>query len=154
MRIWLTCLAMIGAALLPLQARAQQADPAPPAKAADADFAQISEAEHDLFSVPAKRSNCPDSTDGEIVVCAKDHTARYRVPSSIDDNPRSHEALRDGARHAPNVSSNQCDHVEEVHCKYKGYAPPPIYYIDLSKIPLPPPGSDAEKIANGEMRAP
>ena len=39
-------------------------------------------------------------------------------------------------------------------CFTVGKVPPPIYYIDLSKIPLPPPGSDAEKIAKGEMRAP
>jgi len=28
------------------------------------------------------------------------------------------------------------------------------YYIDVSTRPQPPPGSDADKIARGEMRAP
>jgi len=152
MRIVLASLAMIGAALLPFQARAQQADPAQPAKAADADFAQISEAEHDLYSVPPKRSNCPDSPDGEIVVCAKDHTARYRVA------PSNQNSTNTGALVAPHFDplyGVNCERAVGVCSRQKfGYAPPPIYYIDLSKIPLPPPGSDAEKIANGEMRAP
>jgi hypothetical protein len=32
-------------------------------------------------------------------------------------------------------------------CIRGGYAPPPVYYIDVTKLPEPPPGSDAEKIA-------
>ena len=150
MRRWLITW-VIAAMALPPGAQAQTPAPAQPP---DSDFAALSDAEHALISVPEHRQTCPDSPDGVIVVCAKDHTARYRVPSSIDDNPRSHAARSDGALHAPNVSLNRCDHVEEVHCQYKGYAPPPIYYIDLAKIPLPPPGSDADKIAKGEMRAP
>ena len=142
----------MGAMILPAALWAQQPDPAPTTQA-DADFARASEAEHAMITVPPKRQDCPDSPDGVIVVCAKDHTARYRVPSSIDDSPSSRAALRDGATHSPNLRTDPCGQ-EGASCIRVGSAPPPIYYIDLSKIPLPPPGSDAEKIAKGEMRAP
>jgi hypothetical protein len=35
-----------------------------------------------------------------------------------------------------------------------GWAPPPVYYFDMTKLPLPPEGSDADLIAKGEMAAP
>ena len=35
-----------------------------------------------------------------------------------------------------------------------GGAPPPVYYVDLDSLPAPPEGSDADKIAKGEMAAP
>ena len=149
MRRWLITWVIAAVALSP---GAQAQTPAP-TQAPDSDFAALSDAEHALISVPEHRQTCPDSADGVIVVCAKDHTARYRVPSSIEDAPGSRAALRDGATHTPNLRTDPCGQ-EGAHCRRVGSAPPPIYYIDLAKIPLPPPGSDADKIAQGEMRAP
>jgi len=118
----------------------------------EADIARISENAQALTLVPEARAGCPPAADGTIVVCAKDHSARYRVP------PGDEASTDTGALAAPvfkPIYGVDCNRSLGFCARMKaGYAPPPIYYIDLGKIPLPPPGSDAEKIAKGEMRAP
>jgi len=39
-------------------------------------------------------------------------------------------------------------------CLGFGSVPPPMYYFDITALPDPPPDSDADKIARGEIRAP
>jgi hypothetical protein len=112
---------------------------------------------HDVYSVPpaAPTGSCGDGGDGAITVCGHDDGADQRIPSTADsdpDSPEARHALADGMPRTPWVSDLPDCRVEQ--CMRFGRAPPPIYIIDLSKIPLPPPGSDAEKIAKGEMRAP
>ncbi len=143
-------MAMVAALELAHGAHAQSA---PPANAqADADVEALIQNERSLTALPKPRVICPLSDTGEIVVCGKHHTDtdRYRLPSSSDDNPNSPEALRTGALHPPDVSSHPPDGVKIG----LGHVPPPIYYIDTTKLPDPPPGSDADKIAKGEMAAP
>jgi len=86
---------------------------------------------------------------GDIVVCAPKQD-EFRMPSTADSDPNSKEALDDGQLRAPDVAGNGI---------FKGKATMGFgsvtqpYIIDLSSIPKAPEGSDADKIAKGEMRA-
>jgi hypothetical protein len=87
---------------------------------------------------------------GEIVVCAPDEE-QFRVPPTSETDPESEQALDDGRLHTPDVAGNGI---------FKGKATASFgsvtvpYIIDLSQIPEAPKGSDADKIAKGELRAP
>ncbi|SFF74270.1 hypothetical protein SAMN05518801_101146 [Novosphingobium sp. CF614] len=101
------------------------------------------------------RSRCFKTIrQGEIVVCAPDED-EFRVKSTGDEDPYSAQALNDGRPHAPDVSGlPDCRPGSRKGCIGIGSVPPPVYLIDLSSIPLAPAGSDADKIAKGEIRAP
>ncbi len=81
--------------------------------------------------------------NGEILVCGKDDGSDVRVP---DDEARTD----DGLPRAPQLDRGSCK--GKPGCITGGWAPPPIYYVDVKAIPLPPKGSDAEKVAKGELR--
>jgi len=92
---------------------------------------------------------------GEIVVCAPDEN-QFRVPSTSESDPGSDQALNDGRLHPPDVGGRGIFRGKPTMgggCLL-GSCPPQFYIIDLSTIPLAPAGSDADKIAKGEMRAP
>lgn len=113
---------------------------------------EMMEEERHLVHLSQHRDDCPaeDPLNKAIVVCAPDTSQRYRVPPASDD-AKSRAGTRGGSLSPPDVYGGaSCDR----GCIRGGYAPPPVYYIDLSKIPEAPPGSDADKIAKGEMRAP
>ena len=93
---------------------------------------------------------------GEIVVCAPDEDA-FRVPSTADADPGSARALNDGRLHAPDVSGGGIFRGKATAsgmCLVPPCPPEAAYIIDLSTIPEAPAGSDADKIAKGELRAP
>jgi len=87
--------------------------------------------------------------DNDIVVCGREDSARWRVKSSRETDPTSRESLRDGVPRAPQLDRGSCK--GQAGCMIGGWAPPPIYYIDLKAIPEAPAGSDADKVAKGEM---
>jgi hypothetical protein len=97
------------------------------------------------------RNRCANPTrQGEIVVCAPNKD-QYRVPSTGESDPLSDQALNDGRLTPPDVAGKGI---------FKGKATfgfgsvEQPYIIDLSTIPVAPAGSDADKIAKGEIRAP
>jgi hypothetical protein len=98
---------------------------------------------------PPKAAPCPEYSGGEIVVCAEreDPTKQY-VPSNTDSGDPE-----DGVPHAPNVSTLP-DCATASFCSRVGKTPRHPVIIDLAAIPEPPAGSDADKIAKGEMAAP
>ncbi len=92
---------------------------------------------------------------GEITVCAP-RPDEYRIPSTGDDDPTGAGA-RDGQLRAPDVSGNGIFKGKPTMsgmCLIPPCPPEQPYIIDLSTIPIAPAGSDADKIAKGEMRAP
>ncbi|WP_243692584.1 MULTISPECIES: hypothetical protein [unclassified Novosphingobium] len=102
----------------------------------------------------ARKRCLREGRPGEIVVCAPDEE-KYRIPSTSQEDPESPQALNDGRLHPPDVAGNGI---------FRGKAtmggmclvppcPKTPYLIDLSSIPEAPAGSDADKIAKGEMRA-
>lgn len=109
------------------------------------------------FGTPAPRRRCEsDSSDDDaIVVCAPDRGEDQRVPSTAETDPNSLAArlyLDNGVPRAPQLDRGSCK--GQAGCIVGGWAPPPVYYIDLRAIPEAPEGSDADKIAKGEMPAP
>jgi len=100
-------------------------------------------------AAPAKPAPCPEYSGGEIVVCAEhENPKKQYVPSNTDSGD-----TYDGVPHAPNLSTLP-DCATATFCSRMGGKPRQLYIIDLKAIPEPPPGSDADKIAKGEMAAP
>ncbi len=118
----------------------------------DEHIAEIIALEKGITNPP--RDNCAPLADNEIVVCAhKEDPTRYRVPSTRDEDRNSGTALNTGELHAPNVyGAPPC--LAFCVTSHSATTRLPIYYIDLNKIPEPPEGSDGDKIAKGEIRAP
>ncbi len=129
--------------------------------ATDARVGDMITQERDTYGPPPppstdeKTQGCGDDKISEIVVCGHERVRNQRIPSTADSDPNSAAArhgLNSGGARTPWVSGLPDCTVEK--CHRFGKKPAPIYLIDLSKIPEAPPGSDADKIAKGEMRAP
>jgi hypothetical protein len=101
--------------------------------------------------VPRKVETCDEASGNEIVVCARteDPKTQY-VPSDAD----SGVADDGGVPRAPDVSGLPSCAGATVCAQHLGRQPRQLYIIDLKAIPEPPPGSDADRIARGDMPAP
>lgn len=125
----------------------------PPANPeADARVTTMVEKARDTYGPPRPKP-CyaqPRAAD-EIVVCAQDRS-KFRATPSSEIDPLGKEATNDGVPRAP--SFNRLPSCADPRATCFGYAPPPIYIIDLKAIPEAPEGSDADKIARGEMAPP
>lgn len=120
----------------------------------DRKVAERLEQARQIYGVPDPRLRCRPGPDGEIVVCA-DRGEDLKVPSSAESDPSSRAARRalDGnIPTAPQLDRGSCK--GKPGCVTGGWVPPPVYYIDMKAIPEAPEGSDADKIAKGEMPAP
>lgn len=90
--------------------------------------------------------------DGTIIVCGgKEASEAERLP--LRDQSDAARSIDDGVPRAPNVSGLPPCKGNGV-CKGFGSVPPPMYYFDITALPPPPAGSDADRIAKGEIRAP
>ena len=88
---------------------------------------------------------------GEIVVCI-DRGEDLRVPSTAESDPSSlaaRRALNNGIPRAPQLDRGSCK--GQPGCVVGGWAPPPIYVIDPAALLQAPEGSDADRIAKGEL---
>lgn len=111
--------------------------------------------EQALLEDPTKRCKREAENSREIVVCADpDKNNRDRLP--LRNETDTARATDNGIPRAPDVFGiKDLGGVTIKGClSLVQKCPPPIYYIDLSKIPEAPPGSDADKIARGEIPAP
>lgn len=135
-------LSVIAAPLL-----AQSADPE-----ADPQVAERLAAAKTKLSVETVQDRCRSARkSGEIVVCV-DRGKDLRVPSTAESDPSSlaaRRALNNGIPRAPQLDRGSCK--GQPGCVVGGWAPPPIYVINPSALPQAPEGSDADKIAKGEM---
>lgn len=92
------------------------------------------------------------AADGSIVVC-RDAQSREKERLPLRDQTDTAQSTNDGLPRAPNVSGlPECSGKHT--CLGFGSVPPPMYYFDITALPPPPPGSDADRIAKGEIRAP
>ncbi|WP_225207445.1 hypothetical protein [Novosphingobium huizhouense] len=98
---------------------------------------------------PTRRESCAAGAGDAIVVCgANPENARQKLDSVA---PLGAGRTADGAPRAPDVSGlADCSK----GCIGFGRVPPPMYYFDIAALPAPPAGSDADRIARGEIRAP
>ena len=126
---------------------AQSVDPGP-----DPQVAERLAAARAKLGVETVQDRCRSARkSGEIVVCV-DRGEDLRVPSTADSDPSSlaaRRALNNGVPRAPQLDRGSCK--GQPGCMIGGWAPPQIYVIDLAAIPEAPEGSDADKIAKGEM---
>jgi hypothetical protein len=122
------------------------------ADAADAKVDAAIAATKQTYGPPPPQKRCGAAAKGEIVVCGIDRGEDQRIPSTATSDPTSREALYDGLPRAPQLDRGSCK--GEGGCMSFGYAPPPIYYIDIKALPEAPAGSDAELIAKGEKAEP
>jgi hypothetical protein len=110
----------------------------------------------DLYGAPPPRRRCDSGGDDTaIVVCAPDRGEDQRVPSTAESDPSSlaaRHALNNGVPRAPQLDRGSCR--GRPGCAVGGWAPPPVYVIDLKAIPEAPAGSEADLIARGEKPAP
>lgn len=106
-----------------------------------------------LLEDPNKRCKREAEASREIVVCADpDKNTRDRLP--LRNETDTAKSTRTGVPRAPDLDDMDCRTHPRGMCLSVGKVPPPIYYIDLSKIPEAPPGSDADRISKGEIPAP
>ena len=93
---------------------------------------------------------CPEAPGDEIVVCGPGvDPDRYRVPSPTDQGRTD-----DGVPRAPDLEPKYPGVAVAKGC-FIGPCPIPLpVMIDLKAIPEAPEGSDADRIAKGEMAAP
>lgn len=120
----------------------------------DERVAEILDSARAAYGVRDPRDRCRRSAEGEIVVCV-DRGEDLRVPSTAESDPDSREArhIRDGeVLRTPQLDRGSCR--GQPGCVRVGWAPPPIYEADVSQLPQAPEGSDADRIAKGELPAP
>lgn len=135
------------------------ASPQSESAATDKRVTERLETAHAVYGVPDPRlkGRCQPASGDEIVVCA-DHGADQRIPSTAETDPDSRAARRalDGnIPRAPDVSSIKCQKGADGVCRGNvGGVPTPAYFVDVTKLPPAPPGSDADLIARGELAAP
>ena len=109
-----------------------------------------------MYGPPPPSTNCSKARDelnsDEIVVCAKnkEDDAQFRVKGSNELDPNSKDALNDGVPRAPDVAGDGIFKGKGISL---GGTPDPAYIIDFKLLPDTPDGSDADKIAKGEMKA-
>lgn len=136
---------VLGLVAVPLLA--QTADPE-----IDPQVAERLAAARSRLSVETVQDRCRSARkSGEIVVCV-DRGEDLRVPSTAESDPSSlaaRRALNNGVPRAPQLDRGSCK--GKPGCVIGGWAPPPIYVIDPAALPEAPEGSDADKIAKGEM---
>ncbi|MFN3468393.1 MAG: hypothetical protein ACK4G2_12730 [Novosphingobium sp.] len=146
-------LALVFAAT-PLLARQGQAGGSAPVQgpvaSAGAPASDAEVARNLLSTSQTQRCRPMQRADGTIVVCGgKEASERERIP--LRDETDGAKSTDTGVPRAPNVSGlRDCSR----GCIGLGGVPPPIYYFDIKALPAPPPGSDADRIAKGEIPAP
>ena len=105
--------------------------------------------------VASVQGRCARPREGEEIVVCVDRGEDLRVPSTAESDPNSLAARRarnNGVPLAPQLDRGSCK--GQPGCVIGGWAPPPLYPIALKAIPEPAEGSDADKIARGEMPEP
>lgn len=103
---------------------------------------------------PEVSVDCSEADPGVIVVCAAlEEQSQFRIPSSSDEGDDSQlgwdgsppDVAGPGIFTGPATVGGICG------IGLNPCPPPPIYYFDITALPEPPPGSDADKIAKGEV---
>lgn len=108
---------------------------------------QFIETAREIYSVQEPEAEaCSAPVGNEIVVCRQvDRVPDQRLPSPTDRARAAREMPPDPIPEAPYVLGlPECG--VEVVCHSMGRAPPPVYIIDLSKIPEPLSPEEAARV--------
>jgi hypothetical protein len=112
---------------------------------------QMIETAREAYSVDEPAPDpCPQSSSAEIVVCRQlDRVPDQRLPSPTERANAAGEAPPDPVPRAPDVFGiPPCSSYQM--CTRVGRTPPPIYIIDLSKIPEPLTPEEAAHVFRAE----
>jgi hypothetical protein len=118
----------------------------------DPDIAARLAAARSRTGVASIQSRCDRPREGDEIVVCVDRGEDLRVPTTAESDPSSLAARRarnNGVPLAPQLDRGSCK--GKPGCMVGGWAPPPLYLIDLAAIPEAPEGSDADKVAKGEL---
>jgi len=96
-----------------------------------------------------KRCKLGNADASEIVVCRRRDSDADRYPGR--ETLESVQSTRDGIPRAPDLAPHYPGVVVARGCFIGPCAPPPMIFIDVKALPEAPAGSDADKIARGEM---
>jgi hypothetical protein len=105
---------------------------------------------------PALKPRCEAPKGDDIVVCARNNE-QFRAQSSSAEDPTGKAGTNDGRLTPPDVAGNGIFKGKPTMSGMCLIPPCPAakaYMIDLSSIPEAPAGSDADRIAKGEIKAP
>ncbi|MFV0644468.1 MAG: hypothetical protein ACK5NN_08210, partial [Sphingomonadaceae bacterium] len=106
---------------------------------------------------PPPEKKCEPQKGDEIVVCGQEQdSSQFRVKPTSETDPASKQALDDGLPRAPNVDG---PYIFQGPATISGLCgiglnkcpPPPVIFVDVSALPQAPAGSDADRIAKGEI---
>jgi len=105
---------------------------------------------------PPARPRCEQPKGNDIVVCAQDQN-QFRAQGSSGEDPTGKAGTNDGRLTPPDVAGNGIFKGKPTMggmCLIPPCAAPKAYMVDLASIPEAPAGSDADRIAKGEIKAP
>ena len=141
--------AAIVAAIAPVLMAQTSPDPQRPITAEEA----LAAANRAYGPEPEVQDECAKPSGEEIVVCAQlEEQSQFRVPSTSDGGDNSKlqwegdppDVAGPGIFKGPATMSG-C--IQGLTCP-----PPPAYIFEITALPEAPEGSDADKIAKGEMK--
>lgn len=142
---------MLAAPLFPLSAQAQQG--APPERI---DLLAGRDTDDEPLEDCSEEQEVA-AVSGEIVVCRrKNDTSRYGFDKEEWENRYARESMNRNNPQTPDPCGPNCG-IFKGEPTIGGLCipglqkcpPPPAYFIDFSKLPAAPPGSDADRIARG-----
>jgi hypothetical protein len=136
--------AFAGTVLLAAPAAAQNAE-----SAADRRVIDLTEAQKRQTDLRDKRCYMPVEVRDEIVVCAPRDPDKDRYPGR--ETLESVRSTKDGLPRAPDLAPHYPGVVVARGCFIPPCPPPPMIFIDVKALPEAPPGSDADKVAKGEI---
>lgn len=109
-------------------------------------------AQRETTDLRDKRCALGNADASEIVVCAPRDPEQHRYPGR--DQLESVQSTRDGIPRAPDFVPKYPGVVVARGCFIPPCPPPKMIFIDVKALPEAPAGSDAAKIATGEMAQP
>ena len=136
------------AAAVPAGARAQNVQSGPDRNVQDAIAAQRT-----MITTTPHACREVNRASGQIVVCGdNEENARQKLPLPIPDDAA--KTTGDGTPRAPDLVPHYPGVVVGRGCFIPPCPKAPVYYFDITRLPEAPAGSDADKIARGEMSPP
>lgn len=143
---------MIWSASSPLTAQEQPASGEPSITAEE-----VFENARDAYATTGDEQKCPPSVTGEIIVCAPvEDPEKYRIRNRKEaEDDYARRTMNEGANAppdpcvGPNCGIFTGPATMGGMCGLNKCPPPPAIMIDLKALPEAPPGSDADRAAQG-----